>query len=130
MLILKYNSICLSKYIGTGKEWNVYYDIVESGKRIRSLREKLDMTRQELAERIGLSVQALKKIELGMNGTKIDTLVEFADFFHTSLDYLVCGVQRDSHIGLDELCQELNEKERKFVCKMVESMIENIVLFK
>ena len=130
MLILKYNSICLSKYIGAGKEWNVYYDIVESGKRIRSLREKLDMTRQELAERIGLSVQALKKIELGMNGTKIDTLVEFADFFHTSLDYLVCGVQRDSHIGLDELCQELNEREQKFVRKMVESTIENIVLFK
>lgn len=130
MLILKYNSICLSKYIGAGKEWNVYYDIVESGKRIRSLREKLDMTRQELAERIGLSVQALKKIELGMNGTKIDTLVEFADFFHTSLDYLVCGVQRDSHIGLDELCQELNEKEQRFIRKMVESTIENIVLFK
>ena len=130
MLVSRYNSICLSKYIGAGKEWNVYYDIVESGKRIRSLREKLDMTRQELAERIGLSVQALKKIELGMNGTKIDTLVEFAYFFHTSLDYLVCGEQRDSHIGLDELCQELNEKEQKFVRKMVESTIENIVLFK
>lgn len=130
MLILKYNSICLSKYIGAGKEWNVYYDIVESGKRIRSLREKLDMTRQELAEKIGLSVQALKKIELGMNGTKIDTLVEFSDFFHTSLDYLVCGVQRDSHIGLDELCQELNEKEQRFIRRMVESTIENIVLFK
>ena len=76
MLILKYNSICLSKYIGAGKEWNVYYDIVKSGERIRGLREKFNLTRQELAERIGLSVQALKKIELGMNGTKIDTLVE------------------------------------------------------
>ena len=76
MLILLYNSICLSKYIGAGKEWNVYYDIVKSGERIRGLREKFNLTRQELAERIGLSVQALKKIELGMNGTKIDTLVE------------------------------------------------------
>ncbi len=130
MLVSRYNSICLSKYIGAGKEWNVYYDIVESGKRIRNLRERLDMTRQEIADEIGLSVQALKKIELGMNGTKIDTLVEFADFFHTSLDYLVCGVEKGSCIGLDELCQELDEKELQFVRKMIESTIANIVLLK
>lgn len=130
MLILKYNSICLSKYIGAGKEWNVYYDIVKSGERIRGLREKSNMTRQELSERIGLSIQALKKIELGMNGTKIDTLVEIADFFHTSLDYLVCGVERDSNVGFDELCRGLNEKELLFVRRMVKSTIENMVIFR
>ena len=108
----------------------MYYDIVKSGERIRDLREKSDMTRQELAERIGLSVQALKKIELGMNGTKIDTLVEIADFFHTSLDYLVCGVERNSNAGVDELCQELNEKELMFVRKMVKSTIENMIIFR
>lgn len=88
------------------------------------------MTRQELSERIGLSIQALKKIELGMNGTKIDTLVEIADFFHTSLDYLVCGVERDSNVGFDELCRGLNEKELLFVRRMVKSSIENMVIFR
>lgn len=108
----------------------MYYDIVKSGEQIRGLREKSNMTRQELAERIGLSVQALKKIELGMNGTKIDTLVEIADFFHTSLDYLVCGVERNSNVGVYELCRGLNEREMLFVRKMVKSMIENMVIFK
>jgi len=108
----------------------VYYDIVKSGERIRNLREKADMTRQELAEKIGLSVQALKKIELGMNGTKIDTLVELADFFHTSLDFLVCGVERHDDTGVDVLCQELSEKELLFVRRLVKSTIENMVLFK
>lgn len=108
----------------------MYYDIVKSGERIRKLRENAAMTRQELAERIGLSVQALKKIELGMNGTKIDTLVELADFFHTSLDYLVCGVERHSNAGVDVLCKGLNEKELLFVQRMVKDMIENMVLFK
>lgn len=107
----------------------MYYDIVKSGERIRSLREKSNMTRQELAERIDLSVQALKKIELGMNGTKIDTLVEIADFFHTSLDYLVCGVERNSNMGMDELCQGLKERELLFVRMMVKSTIENMVIF-
>lgn len=108
----------------------MYYDIVKSGERIRRLRENAAMTRQELAERIGLSVQAVKKIELGMNGTKIDTLVEIADFFHTSLDYLVCGVERDSHTGVDVLCQGLDEREQLFVQKTVKSVIENMVLLK
>lgn len=108
----------------------MYYDIVKSGERIRNLREKADMTRQELAEKIGLSVQALKKIELGMNGTKIDTLVELADFFHTSLDFLVCGVERYTDTGVDALCQQLSEKELLFVHRLVESAIENMVLFK
>lgn len=107
----------------------MYYDIVKSGERIRGLREKSNMTRQELAERIDLSVQALKKIELGMNGTKIDTLVEIADFFHTSLDYLVCGVERNSNMGMDELCQGLKERELLFVRMMVKSTIENMVIF-
>lgn len=96
----------------------------------RSLREKADMTRQELAEKIDLSIQALKKIELGMNGTKIDTLVEIAEFFHTSLDYLVCGIERDTNTGEDELCQNLNEKEMLFIRRMVKSTIENIVIFR
>lgn len=108
----------------------MYYDIVKSGERIRTLRENADMTRQELAEKIGLSIQALKKIELGMNGTKIDTLVEIADFFHTSLDYLVCGVERNSDTGIDELCQNLNEKEMLFVLRMVKSTIENMFIFR
>ena len=108
----------------------MYYDIVKSGERIRNLREKADMTRQELAEKIGLSVQALKKIELGMNGTKIDTLVELADFFHTSLDFLVCGVERYDDTGVDVLCQELGEKELLFVRRLVKSTIENMVLLK
>lgn len=108
----------------------MYYDIVKSGERIRRLRENAVMTRQELAEQIGLSVQALKKIELGMNGTKIDTLVELAKFFHTSLDYLVCGIERNSNAGVDVLCQELTEKELLFVRRLVKSAIESMVVFR
>ena len=40
----------------------MYYDIVKSGERINGLRTARKMTRQQLAEYIGLSVDALQKI--------------------------------------------------------------------
>ena len=69
----------------------MYYDIVNSGERIKELRAARRMTRQQLAEQIGLSVDALRKIEAGVNGAKIDTLISIAELFHITLDYLVCG---------------------------------------
>lgn len=63
----------------------MYYDIVNSGERIKELRAARRMTRQQLAEQIGLSVDALRKIEAGVNGAKIDTLISIAELFHISL---------------------------------------------
>ena len=57
----------------------MYYDIVNSGERIKELRAARRMTRQQLAEQIGLSVDALRKIEAGVNGAKIDTLISIAE---------------------------------------------------
>lgn len=48
----------------------MYYDIVNSGERIKELRAARRMTRQQLAEQIGLSVDALREIEAGVNGAK------------------------------------------------------------
>lgn len=61
----------------------MYYDIVNSGERIKELRAVRRMTRQQLAEQIGLSVDALR--EAGVNGAKIDTLISIAELFHISL---------------------------------------------
>ncbi len=68
----------------------MYYDIVNSGERIKiELRAARRMTRQQLAEQIGLSVDALRKIEAGVNGAKIDTLISIAELcFILTLDYL------------------------------------------
>ena len=71
----------------------MYYDIVESGKRIKELRQKEGMTQDSLSEKLGITKNAYQKIERGANGAKIDTLVELAEIFNISLDYIVCGKQ-------------------------------------
>lgn len=106
----------------------MYYDIVESGLRIRELRTAGNMTRQSLADEIGLSVDALRKIERGTNGAKIDTLVGIADVFHVSLDYLVCGCRKD--MELDGLLAGLKETEVRFIRSMVINAVENMALLR
>lgn len=98
----------------------MYYDIVNSGERIKELRAARRMTRQQLAEQIGLSVDALRKIEAGVNGAKIDKL------FHITLDYLVCGCERKAEV--DDLLVGLEEKEVQFIRNMVLNAVDNMKL--
>lgn len=106
------------------------YNIADSGNRIRELRTSRNMTRQQLAERTGLSVNALSKIETGINGAKIDTLISIAELFHVSLDYLVCGRGNEEDPVLEGLLKGLSKGEREYICKMIQSAIENITLLK
>lgn len=67
----------------------MYYDIVNGGERIKELRAARRMTRQQLAEQIGLSVDALRKIEAGVNGAKIDTLISIAELVEAFVSEIV-----------------------------------------
>ncbi len=106
----------------------MYYDIIKSGLRIKELRSARNITRQQLADEIGVSLEALRKVENGNNGAKIDTLVSIADMFHVSLDYLVCGCERKADI--DSLLAGLSEREVQFIRNMVLNTIRNMELIR
>lgn len=57
--------------------------------RLRSLREKRDMTREELATSLGLSYSAIAKYESGERAPDFDLLKKIALFFGVSTDYLI-----------------------------------------
>lgn len=63
------------------KESIMYYDIVESGKRIKKMRKKAGMTQEELADAIGMTREALARIETGKNSTSVDGIINFAHYF-------------------------------------------------
>ena len=62
-----------------------------SGKRIRELRESRNETQEVLSEKLNISLSMLKKIESGRKGVSVDLLVVFAEYFDTSLDFIVLG---------------------------------------
>lgn len=101
----------------------MYYNIAESGARLKKLRNQEGLSREVLAETLGISSETVRRIERGKNGTSIDTLVLFAEYFKVSLDYIVCGCEDNRYA--DIFCG-LEEKEILFLRKMAESVKENM----
>ena len=58
-------------------------------KNIYELRKKNNMTQLELAEKLNYSDKTVSKWEKGENSPDITVLVEIANIFGVSLDYLV-----------------------------------------
>ena len=57
--------------------------------RIRNLREDADMTQQQMADILFINRRTYSSYELGIRGIPIDILGLIADYYNTSIDYLV-----------------------------------------
>lgn len=57
--------------------------------RIRDLREDRDLTQEQLAKILGMSQTGYSKYETGENDVPTQVLIKLADFYHTSVDYLL-----------------------------------------
>lgn len=76
----------------------MYYDTIETGKRIQRLRKEKRLTQEQLAEKINIGERHLQKLESGERGGSVDTLVEIARFFHVSLDFLILGKPQSADV--------------------------------
>lgn len=63
------------------------------GKRICTARENKNMTQAELAEALGISVNAVSLFETGTNGCSLKNLLTISDLLDVSMDYLTKGKQ-------------------------------------
>ena len=85
-------------------------------KNLKLLRQKSGTSQQKLAEVIGVSQQSINKYENHAIEPDIKTLMLLADYFNTSVDYLI-GYSNIEH-KLEQLhpC-DLNEDELLFIQK-------------
>ena len=65
------------------------FDMQKIGKKIVSLRKQKNMTQMELADRMGISFQAVSNWERGNSMPDISKLPELAEIFGVSLDELL-----------------------------------------
>lgn len=65
---------------------------------IRTLRKQKGLTQEQLAEVFGVTTGAVHKWETGMSYPEISLLVEMADFFDTSVDFLLGYNIKDSRL--------------------------------
>ncbi len=73
-------------------------DYIGLGRRIKSARRALNLTQEELAGRVGISLSFLGHIERGSRKASMETLVKLANALGESLDQLM----RDSLLSMQE----------------------------
>jgi transcriptional regulator with XRE-family HTH domain len=63
---------------------------MDFGTRLKALREDMELSREELASKLGTSYHSIAKYETNNRFPDKDGLSKMADFFNVSTDYLLC----------------------------------------
>ena len=64
--------------------------------RIQQLRKRKGISQEELADRIGVSRQAVSKWESGQTSPDLEKIVLLSDYFEVSTDYLLKGASSET----------------------------------
>ena len=57
--------------------------------RLRDLREDQDLTQRQIAAYLGIPQPQYYRYEQGLRDIPLDLLLDLADFYHTSTDYIL-----------------------------------------
>ena len=82
------------------------YNKTDAGRRIRNCRERLGLSRQRMAEKIGKAEKYYADIERGYCGMSLETMIEISECLGITLDYMIFG---------DENKQELPEESKQLL---------------
>lgn len=69
---------------------------MEFGDRVQALRKRAGLSQEKLAEKLGISRQAVSKWEAGQSQPEMEKLVALCELFGVGLDELVRGVKNDA----------------------------------
>ncbi|WLD27617.1 MULTISPECIES: helix-turn-helix domain-containing protein [Clostridioides] len=102
---------------------------MDFGDRIKQLRENMNLSREELSNKINISYSALSKYETNNRFPDKVTLNKIADFFDVSTDYLLgrnknISNEEDEEVKeLVDIIYKLDKEDRDAVLKILDSLI-------
>ena len=95
-------------------------DLKAIGKRILEKRKQLNLTQEQLAEQMDVSIQMVSNLERGNKAIKIDNLIKISQILGVSTDYILTGKQSD--IDAEEIylkISKLSERDASAVVMLV-----------
>ena len=106
---------------------NKIYDRLAVGDRLRLKRTLLEMTQDEMAEKINRATKYYADIERGNCGMSIETLLALSDTLNMSLDYIIYGDidadKKDIHTeevaAVMNLLDNCDDRNRKYALRML-----------
>lgn len=108
-------------------EYRYNLDSTVISKRIKSARRNAELTQAELAEIIGISTNAVAKLENNLMNASLQTLVSIANALRLDINYFLLehGKYKDeTHIDvfLHSLIQQLSQKDKEFVIHTINGL--------
>ena len=88
------------------------FDVEACGARIKELRKKNGLTQEKLADALNITDSHLRRLENGSRAGSVDILIDLAEQFHVTLDYLILGKENPSDKARMELKQVQMHLER------------------
>lgn len=108
-------------------------------KNLKLLRNKKGLSQQKLADVLHISQQSVYKYENDITSPDLETLVNIADFFETSVDYVIGHTDLpqkieptvETQLNQDELSlikkyQHLSPNKRAVIHTIIDSYSENL----
>ena len=89
-------------------------ELVELGRNICNVRRSLDMTQEEVALKLDISITAYAKIERGETNVSFLRLTQIADLFNIPLSKLVCN-SNDYDLTISEILKEIKLVKEEIV---------------
>lgn len=103
-----------------------YIDNQSLGNRIRLQREKLQMTREELAEKIEMSSHHLGHVERGDRSVSLSNLVKISVALNMSLDYLIFGHLEDNTMQIVKLINNLSKSQLDAIEDVIRAILPHV----
>lgn len=101
----------------------------EIGKNIRAARKQLNKSREELAEKSGLSAKFIGNIERGEKAVSLDSFVCIANVLGVSADMLLGSVLTNGYkVKTSVLCDQINAlppKKREKVIELIQVLLKD-----
>ena len=97
------------------------------GERIERLRKKHGLSRETLAEELGITWQHLANIEKCRRKLTLDLLDRLRDIFSVTADYLMYGVEEENDLSdINAMLAELNPAIYPYVEESVIALVKAI----
>lgn len=91
--------------------------------RLRELRNKSGLTQNEIATKLGVSGQTILNWENGIYEPKINQLIQLADLFNVTVDYLI--ERKNNEMTVDAICKELEKISKEKIINFIKEELAN-----
>lgn len=94
----------------------------EIGKRIKEIRENMNMTKESFAKLLGISGQYLGIVERGKNYLSIEKLKILCDITNLSADYILFGKDCNKQNTTKEILSEFTDEQLEIGCDVLKKL--------